>query len=176
MLGRYDCPVTRLCPSSALDEICVTINDAFRQIDAVDLSTVANVATALTVLTVVVFGLIEMRHARKEKFGDLLGATPPELNIPYLPLSPLVVVWNVLPGMIKDRLETRRDIKQCAQYITFIPNWVRDTRPRIQQCTDAVGLLSLWTEAIFPSILRSFRMLRSVITSLSAPATRHRDQ
>jgi len=41
-------------------QICVTSNDAFEQIGAVDLSTVANIATALTVLTAVVFGLIEM--------------------------------------------------------------------------------------------------------------------
>ena len=45
----------------------MTSNDAFEQIAAVDLSTVANVATALTVLTAVVFGVIEMRHARRER-------------------------------------------------------------------------------------------------------------
>ncbi|PYJ19323.1 MAG: hypothetical protein DME99_12965, partial [Verrucomicrobia bacterium] len=45
----------------------MTLNRAFQQIKAVDLSTVANVATALTVLTAVVFGLVEMRHARKER-------------------------------------------------------------------------------------------------------------
>jgi len=42
------------------------MNDGFQQIGAVDLSTVANIATALTVLTAVIFGVIEMRHARKE--------------------------------------------------------------------------------------------------------------
>jgi hypothetical protein len=45
----------------------VTSRNAFEQIGAVNLSTVANVATALTVLTAVVFGLIEMRRARKER-------------------------------------------------------------------------------------------------------------
>jgi hypothetical protein len=49
------------------DHIYVTSDDAFGQIGAVDLSTVANIATALTVLTAVVFGLIEMRRARKER-------------------------------------------------------------------------------------------------------------
>ena len=49
-----------------LDEICVALNCSIRQIDAVDLSTVANVATALTVLSAVVFGLIETRRARKD--------------------------------------------------------------------------------------------------------------
>lgn len=42
-------------------------NDAFAQIPTVELSTVANIATALTVLTAVVFGLIEMRRARKDR-------------------------------------------------------------------------------------------------------------
>jgi hypothetical protein len=45
----------------------VTSNEAFEQIAAVELSTVANIATALTVLTAVVFGLIEMRRARQER-------------------------------------------------------------------------------------------------------------
>ena len=45
----------------------MTLNEAFEQIAAVDLPTVANIATALTVLTAVVFGLIEMRRARKER-------------------------------------------------------------------------------------------------------------
>jgi rifampicin phosphotransferase len=110
--------------------------------------------------------------ARKEKFGDLLGAIPPELNIPYLPFSPLDVIWNVLPGMIKDRLLTRRDAKQFAEYVAYLPNWVQTIRPRIQQCTEAAGLLSLWNKDILPTILRDYRMLRSVTTNLSAPATR----
>jgi phosphohistidine swiveling domain-containing protein len=110
--------------------------------------------------------------ARKEKFGDLLGATPPELNIPYLPLSPLVVVWNVLPGMIQDRLETRRDIKQLAEYVTILHNWIRAIHQRIPLCTDAAGLLSLWRESILPTIRRSHRMLRSVVINLSEPATK----
>ena len=110
--------------------------------------------------------------ARKEKFGDLLGATPPELNIPYLPFSPLVVIWNVLPGMIKDRMLIRRDIKQFAEYIAFLPNWVKIMRTRIQQCTEAAELLSLWNEAILPTILRDYRMLRSVTVNLSGPATK----
>lgn len=45
----------------------MTSNDAFEQIGAVDLSTLANIATALTVLTAVIFGLIEMRRARKHR-------------------------------------------------------------------------------------------------------------
>ncbi len=110
--------------------------------------------------------------ARQEKFGDLLGAVPPELNIPFLPFSPLVVIWNVLPGMIQDRLATRRDARQFAAYVDFLPNWVRAMRPRIQQCSDRKSLLMLWTGSLYPTIPRDYRMLRSVTTSLSASATR----
>ena len=45
----------------------MALTDAFEQIGEMELSTVANIATALTVLTAVVFGLIEMRRARKEQ-------------------------------------------------------------------------------------------------------------
>ena len=95
-----------------------------------------------------------------------------DLDIPYLPFSPLAVIWHVLPGMIKDRMLTRRDSKQFVDYIAFLPDWCRSMRPRIQQCTDAAGLLALWTESIRPARLRDLRMLRSVTITLSAPATR----
>lgn len=110
--------------------------------------------------------------ARKEKFGDLLGATPPELNIPYLPLSPLAVIWNVLPGMIKDRREIQRDTRQFSEYITYLPDWCQKIRPRIQQCARPTELLIMWNQKLLPATLRSFRMLRSITTRLSAPATR----
>jgi phosphohistidine swiveling domain-containing protein len=110
--------------------------------------------------------------ARKEKFGDLLGVPPPELNVPYLPFSPLAVIWNVLPGMIKDRILIRRDIQQFPKYVTFLPQWCKTMRPRIQQCTNAAELLSLWSESIMPTIRRDYRMLRSVTSALSEPATK----
>jgi rifampicin phosphotransferase len=110
--------------------------------------------------------------ARKQKFGDMLGSIPPELNIPYLSFTPLVVLWNVLPGMIQDRILIRRDIQRFPRYITFLPEWCRAMRPRIQQCTNAAGLLSLWNEAIMPTILRDYRMLRSVTSNLSELATK----
>lgn len=109
--------------------------------------------------------------ARKQKFGDMLGSIPPELNIPYLPFSPLVVVWNVLPGLIRDRILTRRDIQQFPRHVTFLPEWCKAMHPRIQHCTDAAGLLSLWNEAIMPTIRRDYRMLRSVTSNLSELAT-----
>ncbi|HSF79889.1 MAG TPA: PEP-utilizing enzyme [Anaerolineales bacterium] len=111
-------------------------------------------------------------EAGEEKFGDLVGSIPPELNIPYLPLSPLKVIWYVLPGMIIDWILTWRDVKKYEAYIKFLPDWVKAMRPRIQKCTDEAGLLNLWNEHILPTILRDYRMLRSITTNLSGPATR----
>jgi pyruvate,water dikinase len=110
--------------------------------------------------------------ARSEKFGDLLGALPPELKIPYLPLSPLAVISSVLPGMIKDWILTRRDIKEFPKYILFLPQWCKEMCPRIQQSTSADGLLSIWNQDVLPTIRRDFRMLRSVTANLSALATK----
>jgi len=110
--------------------------------------------------------------ARKEKYGDLLGSTPAELDIPYIPFSPLAVIWHVLPGMIKDRMLTWRDSSQFLDYITFQPDWCRSMQDRIRLCTNAPGLLILWNESIRPAKLRALRMLRSMTISLSAPATR----
>ena len=110
--------------------------------------------------------------ASKEKFGDLLGSTPAEFDIPYLPFSPLAVIWHVLPGLLKDQRLTRRDCQQFQEYLTSLPKWIRAMRLRIQQCTDASSLLSMWTESIRPAKVRADRMLRSITTSLSEPATK----
>jgi pyruvate,water dikinase len=112
------------------------------------------------------------RDASKEKFGDLLGSTPPEFDVPYLPFSPLTVIWHVLPGLLRDQRLTRRDCRQFQEYMTSLPTWIRAMRRRIQQCTDASSLLSLWTESIRPAKVRADRMLRSITTSLSEPATK----
>ena len=110
--------------------------------------------------------------ASKEKFGDLLGSVPDKFDIPYLPFSPLTVIWHVLPGLLKDQQLTRRDCRQFQEYLTSLPKWIRSMHSRIQQCTDASCLLSLWTESIRPAKVRADRMLRSITTSLSEPATK----
>lgn len=102
----------------------------------------------------------------ERKLDDLFGSTPAELDIPYIPFSPLAVIRNVLPGMIKDSMLARRDMKEIPRYITFIPEWCRTMRPRIQQCTEASGLLTLWTESIRPTVLRCLRMQRNAFMNL----------
>lgn len=110
--------------------------------------------------------------ARQAKWGDTLGAIPPGLNIPYLPFSLPSLIWYVLPGLIQDRVLTRRDGRQFPEYILQIPKWRQATRIRIETCTDAADLLALWRESIWPTKLRDLRMLRSITALLSEPATR----
>ena len=109
--------------------------------------------------------------ARTEKFGNLLGSTPADLDIPYLPFSLLSMI-HVLPGLIEDRVLTRRDSRQVRDFITHHAGWCGAMRNRIQGCTDAAGLLALWHESLLPARLRDLRMLRSSVINASAPATR----
>lgn len=110
--------------------------------------------------------------SRKEWFGDLLGSLPANMGIPYLPFSAPSVVWNTLPGIIKDRARTLRDRHQFREYITHLPEWCRVMRARIDQCANTGTLLDLWKESILPARLRSLRMLRSMTVLMSGSATR----
>lgn len=110
--------------------------------------------------------------ARNQKFGDLLGSLPAGMEIPYLPFSIPSLIWNVLPGIMKDHVLTARDSRQFHDYIRHLPDWCRAMRARINQCSDAAGLLSLWKETILPARLRNLRMLRSITILLSEPATK----
>jgi phosphohistidine swiveling domain-containing protein len=110
--------------------------------------------------------------ARKAKFGDLLGSTPADLDIPYLPFSLPSLIWYVLPGLIEDRVLTRRNGIQFHQYILHLPKWRQAMRSQIEACTNATGLLALWNDFIWPARLRDLRMLRSMTTILSEPATK----
>lgn len=112
---------------------------------------------------------VDARHA---KWGDTLGAIPPGLNIPYLPFSLPSLIWYVLPGLIEDRVLTRRDGRQFPQYILHLPNWRQVTRSKIEACTNSAELLALWNEFIWPTKLRDLRMLRSITSLLSEPATK----
>ena len=112
---------------------------------------------------------VDARHA---KWGDMLGSIPPDLNIPYLPFTLPSMIWYVLPGLIEDRALTWRNGKEFSSYILQLPKWRQAIRPRIEHCTDAAGLLDLWNESIWPTKLRDLRMLRSITSLLSEPATK----
>jgi hypothetical protein len=97
----------------------VTLCDAFRQIDAVDLSTVANVATALTVLTAVVFGLIEMRHARKEREERAAFVAVQAILTPAWMRS-MVLVQAIPDGATASEIEADPRVLEAAQSIGLI--------------------------------------------------------
>jgi phosphohistidine swiveling domain-containing protein len=104
----------------------------------------------------------------------MIGSAPAELDIPFIPFSPLAVLWKVLPGMFKARQSASRDAKQMPEFIATMPDLCRTTRATIQRCRDASSLLSLWKESIKPAVVRACGLLRSVTMALSDPATKLR--
>jgi phosphohistidine swiveling domain-containing protein len=114
------------------------------------------------------------RDVRKEMQGDMIGSAPAELDIPFIPFSPLAVLWKGLPAMFKVRQDARRDLKQMPEFLSATPGWCRTMRTQIQNCVEAPGLLSMWMTAIRPTIVRACRMLRSVTMTLADPATKLR--
>jgi hypothetical protein len=97
----------------------VTLSDAFRQIGAVDLSTVANIATALTVLTAVVFGLIEMRHARKEREERAAFIAVQAILTPAW-MKSMVLVQAIPDGATASQIEADPRVLEAAQSIGLI--------------------------------------------------------
>jgi rifampicin phosphotransferase len=63
--------------------------------------------------------------AANEKFGDLLGSLPAGLDMPYLPFSLPAMIRYVLPGLIADRVLTRRDSRQVGEFLARHPGWCR---------------------------------------------------
>jgi hypothetical protein len=45
----------------------------------------------------------------KELQGDMIGSAPAKLDIPSIQFSPLTVLWNVIPGMLKAQRSANRD-------------------------------------------------------------------
>ena len=114
------------------------------------------------------------RDVRKELQGDMIGSAPVELNIPIIPFSPLVILWKVLPGMLKARQYAARDIPQIPEFLTATPDWCRSMHAQIQSASDASDLSSMWVGSIKPALMRACRMLRSVTMLASDHATKLR--
>ncbi len=114
------------------------------------------------------------RNVRQEIQGDMVSSAPADLDIPYIPFSPLAVLWKGLPAIFKARQDAHRDLNQLPEFLGATPGWCRTMRAHIQNCTDAPGLLSMWMTGIRPTIVRSLRMLRSVTMTLADPATKLR--
>jgi phosphohistidine swiveling domain-containing protein len=114
------------------------------------------------------------KDVRKELQGDMIGSAPAELDIPYIPFSPLEVIWKALPGMLKAQRRASHDIKQMPGFLATLPGWCRTTRAAIQNCPDASSLLSLWQASIKSGVVQACSLLRSVTMSLADPATKLR--
>lgn len=112
------------------------------------------------------------RDVRKELQGDMIGSTPVEFDIPYIPFSPLQVLWKTLPGLLKSQRNSVRDIAQIPEFVTSTPGWCRSMRATVQNCTDAASLLSLWKQSIKPGMVQACSLLRSVALNMSDRATK----
>jgi hypothetical protein len=97
----------------------VTSKDALKQLGAVDLSTVANVATALTVLTAVVFGLIEMRHARREREERAAFVAVQAILRPAW-IESMTLVQAISEGTTPGQIEADPRLFQAVQSIACI--------------------------------------------------------
>jgi hypothetical protein len=97
----------------------VASNDAFAQIAAVELSTVANIATALTVLTAVVFGVIEMRRARKEREERAAFVAVQAILTPAW-MESMSVVQAISDGTTPSQIEADPRLFQAVQSIACI--------------------------------------------------------
>ena len=97
----------------------MTSNNAFEQIAAVNLSTVANIATALTVLTAVVFGLIEMRHARREREERAAFIAVQAILTPAW-ITSMTLVQAISEGTTPAQIEADPRLFQAVQSIACI--------------------------------------------------------
>jgi len=94
-------------------------NKAFEQIGAVDLSTLANIATALTVLTAVVFGLIEMRRARKDREERAAFVAVQAILTPAW-IDSMTLVQAISEGTTPAKIEADPRLFQAVQSIACI--------------------------------------------------------
>ncbi len=114
------------------------------------------------------------QDVRKEMQGDMIGSAPAEWDIPFIPFSPLAVIWKVLPGMLKAQRNANRDNQQVPEFLGVLPGWCQTVRAQIRNCPEPAGLLSLWTDSIKPTVVRACCMLRSVTMLSADPATKLR--
>jgi hypothetical protein len=97
----------------------VASTGAFEQSVAVDLSTVANIATALTVLTAVVFGLVEMRRARKEREERAAFVAVQAILRPAW-IESMTLVQAISDGTTPSQIEADARLFQAVQSIACI--------------------------------------------------------
>ena len=86
-----------------------------------DLGTIANVATALTVLVGVVFGLVEMRRARRDREERAAFAAVQAFMTPEW-MSSSMIVHSISKGTTAAQLENDpRMLEACLKIATIMP-------------------------------------------------------
>ena len=116
------------------------------------------------------------KDIRKELQGDMIGSAPAGLTVPLIHFSPFVVLWMVLPGLLKAQRYAGQDQRKIPRFIAMTPGWCRSKRSQIENMPgkDRLALLALWREEIKPYFLEACRLLRSVTMEFSDPATQLR--
>ena len=106
-----------------------------------DLGTIANVATALTVLVGVVFGLIEMRRARREREERAAFATVRALMTPEW-MSSSTIVHSISKGTTAAQLENDpRLLEACLKIATIMEGIGYSVYARIVPLSVAADLI-----------------------------------
>src|SRR5215475_11968781 len=95
------------------------MNDAFQQTRARDLSTVANIVTPLTVLWAVVFGVIAVRRARKEREERAAFVAVQAILTPAW-MQSMSLVQAISEGTTPSQIEADLRLFQAVQSIACI--------------------------------------------------------
>jgi hypothetical protein len=111
------------------------------QIVVVDLGTIANVATALTVLVGVMFGLVEMRRARRDREERVAFAAVQALMTPEW-MSSSMIVHSIPKGTTAAQLENDpRMLEACLKIATIMEGIGYSVYARIVPLSVAADLI-----------------------------------
>jgi hypothetical protein len=108
---------------------------------AVDLGTIANVATAMTVLVGVVFGLVEMRRARRDREERAAFSAVRALMTPEW-MSSSTIVHSIPKGTTAEELENDpRILEACLKVATIMEGIGYSVYARIVPLSVAADLI-----------------------------------
>jgi hypothetical protein len=107
----------------------------------VDLGTIANVATAMTVLIGVIFGLIEMRRARRDREERAAFSAVQALMTPEW-MSSSMIVHSIPKGVTAEQLENDpRMLEACLKIATIMEGIGYSVYARIVPLSVAADLI-----------------------------------
>jgi hypothetical protein len=114
---------------------------ALAQIEVVELGTIANVATAMTLLVGVVFGLVEMRRARRDREERAAFAAVQAFMTPEW-MSSSMIVHSIPKGTTAEQLENDpRMLEACLKIATIMEGIGYSVYARIVPLSVAADLI-----------------------------------